>query len=40
MSGLRQSQDKCQEAHDLPVYEWFTEGGDAAALQEAKALLD
>ncbi len=31
-----------KEAHDLlaPVYDWFTEGLDAADLKDAKALLD
>jgi predicted ATPase/class 3 adenylate cyclase len=39
---LWQAQSKCQEAHDLlaPVYAWFTEGFDTAALKEAKALLE
>jgi predicted ATPase len=42
LARLWQQQGKRQEAHDLlaPVYHWFTEGFDTAALQEAKALLD
>jgi len=41
LARLRQSQGKCQEAHDLlaPVYGWFTEGFDTADLKDAKALL-
>ena len=33
---------KRSAAHDLlaPIYDWFTEGFDAAALQDAKAPLD
>jgi predicted ATPase len=35
-------QGKRAEARDLltPVYNWFTEGFDTPALQEAKALLE
>ncbi len=42
LAGLRQSQGKSEEAHDLlaPVYDWFTEGFDTADLKDAKALLD
>ncbi len=42
LARLWQSQDKCQDAHDLlaPVYGWFTEGFDTADLQEAQTLLD
>ena len=42
LARLWQSQGKRQEAYDLlaPVYHWFTEGFDAANLQEAKALLE
>jgi len=42
LAHLWQSQSKRQEAHDLlaPVYNWFTEGFDAADLQDAKGLLD
>ena len=41
LARLWQQQGKCEEAHSLlaPVYNWFTEGFDAADLQEAKALL-
>ena len=41
LARLWQSQDKCQDAHDLlaPVYGWFTEGFDTADLKDAKALL-
>jgi predicted ATPase len=42
LSRLWQHQGKQAEAHALlaPIYNWFTEGFDAADLQEAKALLD
>jgi predicted ATPase len=42
LARLWQQQGKRQQAHDLlaPVYHWFTEGFDTAALQEAKALLE
>ena len=42
LARLWQSQGKRQEAYDLfaPVYEWFTEGFDTAALKEAKMLLN
>jgi hypothetical protein len=35
-------QGKRTEARDLlsPIYHWFTEGFDAPALKDAKALLD
>jgi predicted ATPase len=41
LSRLWQQQGKCREAHALlaPIYGWFTEGFDTAALQEARALL-
>jgi predicted ATPase len=41
-SRLWQCQGKRAEAHALlaPVYGWFTEGFDTAALQEAKVLLE
>jgi predicted ATPase len=36
------AQSRRREAYDLlaPVYDWFTEGFDTAALKDAKALLD
>lgn len=42
LSRLWQMQGKKDEAQELlaPVYNWFTEGFDTKALQEAKALLD
>ncbi|MCZ6875160.1 MAG: hypothetical protein O7G88_16825 [bacterium] len=42
LARLWQSQDKRQDARDLlaPVYNWFTEGFDTEALQEAKGLLE
>jgi class 3 adenylate cyclase/predicted ATPase len=42
LSRLWQQQGKQAEARELlaPVYGWFTEGFDAADLQEAKSLLD
>jgi predicted ATPase len=42
LARLWQSQGKRKESYDLlaPVYVWFTEGLDAADLQDAKALLD
>jgi class 3 adenylate cyclase/tetratricopeptide (TPR) repeat protein len=42
LARLWQQQGKTIAARDLlaPVYGWFTEGGDTADLQEAKALLD
>ena len=42
LSRLWQRQGKQAEARALlaPIYGWFTEGFDTAALQEAKALLD
>ncbi len=41
LGRLRQRQGKKAEARELlgPVYNWFTEGFDAADLKEAKALL-
>jgi predicted ATPase len=41
LARLWHQQSKRQEAYDLlaPVYGWFTEGFDTAALQDAKALL-
>jgi predicted ATPase len=41
LGRLWQQQGKSAEAYDLlaPIYGWFTEGFDTAALQEAKALL-
>lgn len=41
LSRLWQQQGKRQEAYNLlaPIYCWFTEGFDAADLQEAKQLL-
>ncbi|HEY5868851.1 MAG TPA: hypothetical protein VI542_25375 [Candidatus Tectomicrobia bacterium] len=42
LARLWQQQGKRVEAHALlvPVYGWFTEGFDTAALQEAETLLD
>jgi predicted ATPase len=42
LTRLWQRQGKRAEACELlaPVYGWFTEGFDTAALQEAKVLLD
>jgi DNA-binding winged helix-turn-helix (wHTH) protein/predicted ATPase len=42
LSRLWQQQGKRTQAHTLlaPVYGWFTEGFDTAALQEARVLLD
>jgi class 3 adenylate cyclase/predicted ATPase len=42
LARLWQQQGKQAEARALlaPIYSWFTEGFDTAALQEAKALLD
>ena len=42
LARLWQQQGKTVEAHNLliPVYEWFTEGFDTKALQDAKALLE
>jgi predicted ATPase len=42
LARLWQQQGKRQEAHDLlaPVYQWFTEGFDTAALKDAKALIE
>jgi len=42
LSRLRQSQSNRVEARDLLqlVYNWFTEGFDAADLKDAKALLE
>jgi predicted ATPase len=42
LAGLRRSEGRCAEAHDLlaPVYAWFTEGFDTHDLKDAKALLD
>jgi predicted ATPase len=42
LARLWQRQGKQATGHALlaPVYGWFTEGFDAAALQEAKELLD
>jgi len=42
LARLWQQQGKRQEAYDLlaPVYHWFTEGFDTAALQDTKALLE
>jgi predicted ATPase len=42
LSRLWQQQGKRDAARELlaPTYDWFTEGFDAADLQEAKALLD
>ena len=41
LSRLWQRQGKHWAAHDLraPIYGWFTEGFDTAALQEAEVLL-
>jgi len=41
LAYLWQAQSKRQDAHNLlgPVYNWFTEGFDAADLQAATALL-
>jgi hypothetical protein len=40
-NGLWQAQGKRQEAVDLlaPVYGWFTEGFDTAALEDVKSLF-
>src|SRR4029434_2394112 len=42
LARLWQQQGRCAEARDLlaPLYGWFTEGFDTAALQRAKALLE
>jgi hypothetical protein len=42
LARLWQRQGKRYEAYELlaPIYAWFTEGFDTAALQEAKALLE
>jgi predicted ATPase len=42
LSRLWQQQGKWAKARELlaPIYGWFTEGFDTAALQEAKALLE
>jgi predicted ATPase len=42
LSRLWQRQGQCAAARELlaPIYGWFTEGFDTAALQEAKALLE
>ena len=42
LARLWQQQGKRAEAYDLlaPIYGWFAEGFDTAALQEAKALLE
>jgi predicted ATPase len=42
LARLRRDQGRRTEARDFlaPVYGWFTEGFDTAALKEAKALLD
>src|SRR5262249_30394485 len=42
LSRLWQQQGKRREAYDLlaPLYDWFTEGFDAADLQDARALLE
>jgi predicted ATPase len=42
LARLWQDQGKRAEARELlaPIYGWFTEGFDTAALQEARALLD
>jgi predicted ATPase len=42
LARLKVDQGKRTEARDLlaPVYDWFTEGFDTPALQDAKALLD
>jgi predicted ATPase len=41
LSRLWQQQGNPADAHALlaPIYSWFTEGFDTAALQEARALL-
>ena len=42
LAQLRRDQGREAEARELlaPVYSWFTEGFESAALKEAKALLD
>jgi hypothetical protein len=42
LARLWRDQDKRVEARDLlgPIYNWFTEGLDAPALKEAKALME
>jgi predicted ATPase len=42
LSRLWQRQGKRSDAYRLlaPIYGWFTEGFEAADLQEAKALLE
>jgi class 3 adenylate cyclase/predicted ATPase/ABC-type transport system involved in cytochrome c biogenesis ATPase subunit len=42
LARLWRAQSRRREAYDLlaPVYGWFTEGFDTAALKDAKALLD
>ena len=40
LARLWQSQGQTKDAHDLLVYDWFTEDFDTADLKEAKALLE
>jgi predicted ATPase len=42
LARLWRDQGRGAAAHDLltPIYDWFSEGFDAADLQGAKALLD
>jgi predicted ATPase len=40
LARLWRDQGKVQQAHEAPVYGWFTEGFDTLDLKEAKALLD
>ena len=40
MARLWSSQGKWQQAYDLLIYGWFTEGFDTRNLKDAKSLLD
>ena len=40
LARLWRDQGKVQQAHEAPVYGWFTEGFDTLDFKEAKALLD
>ena len=40
VARLRCDQGKPEEARELPVYGWLTEGFDARDVKEAKALLE
>ena len=40
MARLKRDQGKRDDARDVPVYRWFTEGFDTLDLKDAKALLE